>query len=206
MLYAASQRYRFPLSVMRGLWLGLGDLATLLSTTRPALSLLDGDSAFLTPLAHSLSTLIRASSGDDHGTIPPQSLDLRLAATLVDPVVRQVAGPLDETLVERRHAAQFRFRHLEGQEWLPSDLPPVSPDEINAIAWRLALAARASSSYPVAFEAAVRPRPTSAPVLLCPRRRCGRTAHRHVPPVQRTVEIRQRVCARTGTGGRRLSR
>jgi predicted acylesterase/phospholipase RssA len=168
-LYAASQRYGFSLSEVRQLWLELGDLRSLLrplpdkrrdaDVGRRALSLLDGDEGFRKRLDDTLVELIRAHAGKAE-TPSPSTIDLRLSATLVAPIVRRVPGPVDEALEERRFATQFHFRHRAGRPWAPSDLPDLDgPDDpaLEAVAFRLAMAARASSSYPVAFEPAVVP-------------------------------------------------
>ena len=106
-------------------------------------------------------------------------VDLQLSATLVEPIARHVRSPLDEDLTERRSAAALLVpsRHRPRRHRLP--VPPgasqgrhrgTGPVRRRDLATRAG--ARATSSYPVAFEAAY-VRSTRAPSFAPPTRRCA---------------------------------
>jgi patatin-related protein len=186
-LFAAAQHYGFPFEQIRAVWLRSGALHRLVRPVQqpdgaqapPAASLLDGDAGFLHEVYTELLELIDLANAapstpgapDAVGAPPPlrPSTDVRLSATLVEPIVRAAPSPETEPGVAAqqlsvlRSAASFRFRHTGGLDWMPSDFPEhVTPGqggraEFEAAVWRLALAARATSSFPGAFEpAAVR--------------------------------------------------
>jgi patatin-related protein len=160
-LLAASQQYGFRLDGVRELWLDVGGLDDLVrrSSSASSPSLLDGDGAFLDVVRAKLGELI--SRPDTRVPDHPPRIDLQLSATLVEPIVRRARSPIDEQLDERRSAARFHFRNEPALG--ASDFAAVAdPDGHDAALWRLALAARATSSYPVAFEAAL-VRSTRAP-------------------------------------------
>jgi patatin-related protein len=152
-LLAASQQYGFRLDAVRDLWLQVGGIEQLLrhpdSADAPSPSLLDGDRRFLGVVHEKLVRLI-AGAGDAVAAHP--GVDLQLSATLVEPIVRPARSPIDEQLDERRARARFHFRNdpVLGETDFPED-----PKARDAALWRLALAARATSSYPVAFEASL---------------------------------------------------
>ena len=151
-IYAASQVYGFSLAELRGAWLEVGGLQDLV---RPAEgdqpvypSLLQGDEYFFARTCDKLTQLVQR--GDPPASRP--QVDLTLTATLVEPVTRP-AGVTHPGLGERgRFGSTFRFRH-RGPAWL-TDFPDPGTPELERTIARLALAARATSSYPVAFEAA----------------------------------------------------
>jgi patatin-related protein len=153
-LLAASRLYGFRLDAVRDLWLQVGGIEQLLRRPERAddasPSLLDGDRQFLRVVHDKLDALIAAADGAAPATRP--GIDLQLSATLVEPIVRPARSPIDEQLDERRSRARFHFRHdpVLGE----SDFPPARP-RLDAALWRLALAARATSSYPVAFEGSI---------------------------------------------------
>jgi patatin-related protein len=153
-LLAASQQYGFRLDGVRGLWLDVGGLDDLVrrASSGSSLSLLDGDGAFLDVVRTKLGELI--GRPDTSAPDKPPRVDLQLSATLVEPIVRRARSPIAEQLDERRSAARFHFRNEPALG--ASDFAPVGDDAgHDAALWRLALAARATSSYPVAFEAAL---------------------------------------------------
>ncbi len=145
--------YGFPLDRLRDAWLDLGGLGDLVRTGDAAgsegryPSILQGDEYFLTRTDATLKKLITG------GTPPAERprVDLTLTATLVEPVCIP-AGTHRGAVNVPRFGSTFRFRH-RGSAWL-SDFPPAGSEEIDKASARLALAARATSSYPVAFEAA----------------------------------------------------
>jgi patatin-related protein len=147
-LYAASQVYDFPYDAMREVWLTVGGTEGLVRREGPWPSLFKGDDYFLSTVHEKLGTLTR-------GLAPArrERVDLALSATVMEPVLRPLPSPEDEPLFERRYAGGFRFRQPE-EPWLPTDFPPEGDERFADGLWRLAIAARSTSSYPGAFEAA----------------------------------------------------
>lgn len=148
-LYAASQVYGFSYAAMREVWLTVGGTEGLVRREGPWPSLFKGDDYFLTTVHDKLQTLTVGRPA------PParERVDLALSATVIEPVVRPLPSPVDEQLVERRYGSGFRFRQPE-EAWLPTDFPPPTDPAFAEGLWRLAIAARSTSSYPGAFEAA----------------------------------------------------
>jgi hypothetical protein len=152
-IYAVSQVYGFALTELRAAWLTLGDLGKLVRPGIPPAdparypSLLRGDDYFFTSTFDMLRHLI---DGGDPPPDPPH-VDLTLTATLVNPVSIPAAGTRRADTEQRRSASTFRFRHRGS--WL-TDFPPKGTVELDAATARLGLAARSTSSYPVAFEGA----------------------------------------------------
>ncbi len=160
-LLAASQQYGFRLDGVRELWLDVGGLDDLVrrSSSAPSPSLLNGDGAFLDVVRAKLTDLIQRP--DTAVPDQPPRVDLQLSATLVEPIVRRARSPIDEQLDERRSAGRFHFRNEPALG--RSDFASIGDDSgHDATLWRLAVAARATSSYPVAFEGAL-VRSTRAP-------------------------------------------
>ena len=153
-LYAASQVYGFPYAQMREIWLRLGSTENLVRRGEPYPSLFLGDAFFQRELTTNLRRLI------EHGEPPahPPALDLSLSVTYVEPVERPVPSPSDQRLTERRFASGFVFRNPSADmPWKHSDFPARDgdPREFAQATARLGLAARSTSSFPGAFEAAV---------------------------------------------------
>lgn len=165
-IYAASQAYDFPMQRMRDLWVRLGDTDSLARRRGdvpgdPWPSLFKGDDYFFTQVESQLRALARDGALPEH----PPPLDLRLSATLVEPIRRPGRSPADEPLTDLRFATGFAFVQ-PWHRWLPTDFPRLDVAGLaTQQAWssRLAVAARSTSSFPAAFEAAkVRaPRPPS---------------------------------------------
>ena len=155
-LYAASQVYGFSYGAMRDIWLTVGGTEGLVRRDGPWPSLFKGDDYFLSTVHQKLVELT-ASATPPPAPVPGAGrarVDLALSATLIEPVARPLPSPEDEPLVERRYASGFRFRQPE-EPWLPTDFPaPQDTARFDDTLWRLALAARSTSSYPGAFEAA----------------------------------------------------
>ena len=151
-LFAASQAYGFPFARMRDIWLRVGGTEGLVRRKDPYPSLFQGDAYFQAQLDEQLEQLARLGPAPE--TRP--AVELTLPVTYVEPVERPVPSPADEQLIERRYASGFRFRQPSAlSPWTHSNFPAVSDDpEFAAALRRLALAARATSSYPGAFEAA----------------------------------------------------
>jgi hypothetical protein len=149
-VYSAAQAYGFDVAGLRSAWLEIADLGPLVRTAADdGASLLRGDAYFLDRLDAKLRELI-----GDAAARPAQEsrLDLTLTTTLVEPAVRGRAEGLSDVGVDQRYASTFRFRH-RGSGWL-TDFPSGS-EQTAAVSSRLALAARATSSFPFAFEGAL---------------------------------------------------
>lgn len=146
-LFASSIRFGFPMSRMRQIWNDVGDIDGLRRGKEPWTSVLDGDGVFLDQLVTQLSDLV--SEPATH-RVPSTLMDLRLSATMVEPVVMATIGPDDEELNRTRSSATFHFRYSDGVP-VPSDDFSDGPGAIR----RLALAARATASFPGAFEPAI---------------------------------------------------
>jgi hypothetical protein len=138
-------------SRIRDLWLRLGDLGRLLRRDggmQPA-SLLDGDAAFYGALSSELRTLIPS----DAPRARRPRLDTILTCTLFAGAPRTRYPDLGPPIVERRNRAWFRFRSRPGEDDA-SDSDFGSGDDLRGALDRLAYAARATSSFPGAFEPA----------------------------------------------------
>ncbi len=150
-LYAASQQYGFDLDGVRETWLRVAGLAELTRKEMPDLSVLDGDRKFLDVLDLELDRLVRAGS-------PPATrprLDVQLSATLVTPITRPAPATDDEPLRDVRYMSRFHFEHEPRAEgWAGTDFP-ADHDAVAAVIAKLALAGRATSSFPAAFEPAI---------------------------------------------------
>lgn len=159
-IYAAAQVYGFPLQRLRRAWLKLGDLGRMIRPGEETAqggagaeesgcpSLLLGDNYFFVKTKETLDDLVRAGAP---GEQTPR-VDLTLTATLVHGVTRPTGHADVNPGEERRFASTFRFRN-RGPGWL-TDFPPRTDLAVEELTARLALAARGTSSYPVAFEAA----------------------------------------------------
>ncbi|GGT12641.1 MULTISPECIES: patatin-like protein [Streptomyces] len=135
---------------VRDLWLKVGDLEGLLRRSRPFLvpdSLLQGDAVFHQELCTALGRLVDEAPP---GWRPPPSLRLILTATRLRPRPDRVRPTLGAPLLVGRSQAYFRFRHRAALTDFPVDSKPAR----DAALTRLAYAARASSSFPGAFEPA----------------------------------------------------
>lgn len=158
-LFAAAIRHGFRMDALLGTWKQVAGVGTLTREGPPWLSLFDGDARFLDVIRDTLAGLVATAAttravrstdpADADGSDPTADyVDLQLSATLVEPVEVAATSPGDEKLRRRRSSARFHFRHD------PQALPPRHDLEAGAVP-RLALAARATASFPVAFEAAV---------------------------------------------------
>jgi patatin-related protein len=153
-LLATSLMYGVDFASLKKLWLDIADLQAL--TRDPAEadppSVLKGDEYFLTELSKALKSSIKnALRSHDPGQGHSRTLDLFLATTLMKPVKVLVYGDWATRYHEKTQRALFHFRHNEFTSDMELD---GSEGSVDAIAERLALAARASSSFPGAFEPA----------------------------------------------------
>ncbi|WP_412075731.1 DUF3376 domain-containing protein [Streptomyces xanthophaeus] len=141
---------------VRDVWLELGDLESLLRGTslpgRVPDSLLRGDEVFYSRLRAKLEQLIAAGPTPPE---PPAALRLILTATRLRPRPDRVRPTLGQPLLTGRSRAYFRFRHRTVEDPSAPFLTDFPTDGGKAEALnRLAYAARASSSFPGAFEPA----------------------------------------------------
>src|SRR5262245_6840896 len=148
-VYAAAQVYGFDLGQLRSAWLDVGDLGKLIRTERDnGASLLLGDGYFFAELQRLLEERIRDAAERAGGGA---RVDLTLTTTLVEPALRGRHAKLLDVGDDERYASTLRFRH-RGPGWM-TDFPEAAA-AIPRVSSQLALAARATSSFPFAFEGA----------------------------------------------------
>lgn len=147
-VFSAAIHHGFEMSGMYDIWLEVGRIDTLRRDTPPWLSLLDGDGLFIPVLESRIRRIAATAGATAPEDLPPRpsALDLQLVTTLVEPVERPLPSPSDEQLIERRHTSRFHFRYDPGAAVPRDDLSGADAT------WRLAVAARATSSFPGAFE------------------------------------------------------
>ncbi|KRF28549.1 patatin-like protein [Phycicoccus sp. Soil802] len=149
------------IATLRDLWIEQGQLETLLRTPfvgSPS-SLMRGDEYFLPELSKALGALAWPLKTTTAAQAP---IDLTMATTVLQGNQLVTTDALGQPLPQALHAGRLRWSRWPSPERDPgTDKPlpdPFSPDRIRATAAELALAARASASFPVAFE------PTFVPV------------------------------------------
>jgi patatin-related protein len=150
------------LSLLKLLWIEHGQIGSLLRQPfrEGPPSLLKGDEYFYPRI---LSTLQRLISEYERSET---DIDLAITTTLLTSVPAKTHDDLGLSMVQPGHAALFEFRGKRlaavPDELAPSDQPAgrdvFCTDDIQETVRALALAARASASFPVAFE------PTFVPV------------------------------------------
>ncbi len=174
-LFAAAIRHGFRMDQLLGVWRRVADVNALRRKTEPWSALFDGDACFLDVVHDQLDALIAGSDLPEGERAQQKAIqqrqatagyvDLQLSATLVEPIDSGTISPGDEKLRRSRSSARFHFRHdpsavPERRDVEPTDVP------------RLAVAARGTASFPIAFDAAMvratRPgeferRPSTAP-------------------------------------------
>ena len=160
-LYASSLVYGFPLDEVREVWLASGNTDVLLRDGTPSLSLFDGDGVFLQRVYENLRRVVERADTSEAGTtartkLAVDHLSLSLSATLVEQVERLDSSPTDEEEWQRRSASGFHFEHHR-EPWRRNDFPAtaVGDEPRRSALARLALSARATSSFPGAFEPAI---------------------------------------------------
>jgi patatin-related protein len=154
-IYAAAQIYGFPVGKLRDIWRKVGQIDAMVrppGTDTP--SLLLGDGFMLKQLEGELQRLAAeaATEGAEPALEARPRMDLFLTATLVEPVRRALPGEPNEPLFSDRFAAGFHFLNTGVSPWL-SDFAADETEKRNTLS-RLALAGRATSSFPFAFEPA----------------------------------------------------
>ena len=174
-LFAAAMRHGFRMDELLRVWRRVADVNALRRKSDPWISLFDGDDRFLDVVSDALDRFIDGKNRPEADQAAQTEIkarqltsgyiDLQLSATLVEPIDSAAISPGDERLRRSRSSARFHFRHD------PSAIPARLDIEASDVP-RLAVAARGTASFPVAFEAAVvratRPevfeiRPTVAP-------------------------------------------
>ncbi|GAA3671030.1 hypothetical protein GCM10022237_33470 [Nocardioides ginsengisoli] len=134
------------LSVLRQLWASHGRMEALLRTPfvgAPS-SLLKGDEYFLPKLEQALGAL---TVGYEPRSATDRPVDLSITTTLLNGARTVVSDSLGQTLPQDVHAGILHFQHLESE-----DVDDFGDDAIATTVRRMALAARSSAGFPVAFE------------------------------------------------------
>lgn len=149
-VFGAAIRHGFPMADLLGIWRDVAGVEELRRRDAPWWSLFDGDRRFLDRVHAELHRLVASArpAASELPSAPTPTIDLQLTATLVEPVSQPATSPVDEALRRRRSSARFHFRHDPDAAFPRTDLD----DDRLA---HLAVAARASASFPFAFEAAV---------------------------------------------------
>ncbi|MEV4317215.1 patatin-like protein [Actinocrispum sp. NPDC049592] len=139
---------RANLSALRELWAEQGRMDLLLRTPFKGspVSLLKGDEFFLPRLEDAMR---RLTTRYEPRPIDERPIDLRITTTLLRGMTRTTMDALGQRLTQNIHQGTFRFHRLSAEDdhfqspegGLPKDLTH-----------QLALAARSSASFPVAFE------------------------------------------------------
>ena len=142
-LLALALVYDTDLEPLRGVWLTKGSLDRLLRSPydKDPESLLLGNDRFLNDLRDAFDNLQRSGSPTPPAQVP---IDLTLTATMLHGEPNRICDDLGIVISDVRHRAEMKFSRGEG-----FDKDPFIDKDIGA---RLALAARASASFPVAFE------------------------------------------------------
>ncbi|MET0237274.1 MAG: patatin-like protein [Kibdelosporangium sp.] len=150
---------RADLNSLRDLWAEQGRMDLLLRTPFKGepVSLLKGDEFFLPRLEDAMRRLtVRYEPRELHD----RPMDLRITTTLLQGTTRNTTDSLGQRLTQNIHQGSFRFRrddehdHFTEQGSLPPNLTR-----------QLALAARSSASFPVAFEPSYVPLDADSPML-----------------------------------------
>lgn len=136
-------------ALLRDLWVDQGRLESLLRPPfrgQPS-SLLQGDEYFLPKLNAALGVLARPQA--DHRGADRAPVDLTITTTVLNGNQAVSVDSMGQRLPQRLHAGRFRWARLPGVE---EHADPFSRDNLSRTADRLALAARSTASFPVAFE------------------------------------------------------
>ncbi|ALG11055.1 patatin-like protein [Kibdelosporangium phytohabitans] len=146
------------LNSLRELWAEQGRMDLLLRTPFKGapVSLLKGDEFFLPRLEDAMRRLTTRYEPRD---VQARPMDLRITTTLLQGVTKTTTDALGQRLTQTVHQGSFRFRrddeldHFAENGRLPGDLTH-----------QLALAARSSASFPVAFEPSYVPLDENSPM------------------------------------------
>ncbi|WP_028310120.1 patatin-like protein [Derxia gummosa] len=144
--------YRCGIDTLRDVWLDSGSLTDLLrdpATPAPP-SLLDGNDYFLPRIKTAFENLIGGRAAAPAIEAP---LSLTLTTTLLDGELVRQADDLGSTIFDVNHRGRFHFVHGASIDNRHDVVPMASFDgDSGAVARRLARAARATASFPAAFE------------------------------------------------------
>lgn len=155
-LALAQVNRRADVSILRDVWIEQGQLETLLRQPfrgAPS-SLMRGDDYFLPELSAALARLAAPADIRDRADAP---IDLTIATTVLHGNQLITTDALGQQLPQALHAAKFHWKRWPNPG--PEDGDPFSLAAIRETAARMALASRASASFPIAFE------PTFVPVV-----------------------------------------
>jgi patatin-related protein len=137
---------RADLNSLRELWAEQGRMDLLLRTPFKGapVSLLKGDEFFLPRLEDAMRRLTARYEPRD---VHDRPMDLRITTTLLQGTTRNTTDALGQRLTQNIHQGSFRFRRDDERDHFTEKggLPP-------ELTHQLALAARSSASFPVAFE------------------------------------------------------
>nr|WP_042185311.1 patatin-like protein [Kibdelosporangium sp. MJ126-NF4]CEL16693.1 hypothetical protein [Kibdelosporangium sp. MJ126-NF4]CTQ88956.1 hypothetical protein [Kibdelosporangium sp. MJ126-NF4] len=137
---------RADLNSLRELWAEQGRMDLLLRTPFKGapVSLLKGDEFFLPRLEDAMR---RLTTRYEPREVQARPMDLRITTTLLQGVTKTTTDALGQRLTQSIHQGSFRFRRDDERDHFADDghLPP-------DLTHQLALAARSSASFPVAFE------------------------------------------------------
>lgn len=144
------------LTDLRDIWTEQGRLETLLRQpfTGSPTSLLRGDEYFLPQLQEALLRLSRSSpvanDSPGHPVAAGHPVDLTITTTLLRGAQKVTVDSTGQRLPQWVHDGRFHFRG--GTASGSGGLDPFAPENIMDTARQLALAARCTASFPVAFE------------------------------------------------------
>lgn len=159
-LALAQVNRRADVSILRDVWIDQGQLETLLRQPfrgSPS-SLMKGDDYFLPELHDALARLATPADLRDRTEAP---IDLTIATTVLHGNQLVTTDALSQQLPQALHAAKFNWRRWPTPPTRTRKGEPADPFDVSNIrdtAAQLALASRASASFPLAFE------PTFVPV------------------------------------------
>jgi patatin-related protein len=149
--YAISQDS--PVEKLRGLWLELGAFESLLRapTVSDPPSLMQGDEYFLPEIRDAIAQL--ANQPTDPAEVP---MELIITTTLLNAWPRGIPDSFGTIIQDADHRGEFTFRRGVGESGDDGADPRDDFAETD-IDYRLALAARCTASFPIAFEASFVP-------------------------------------------------
>jgi patatin-related protein len=145
-LLALAQVYGADLKPLRTVWLDKAGLRDMLRSPFSAElpSLLDGNDYFLKHLEKAFTDLARNKEARPPDQVP---IDLTMTATLLHGQATHMSDDLGAVITDSQHRARFRFRRGPDLVGIPDPFAKAGD-----ATRRLALAARATASFPIAFE------------------------------------------------------
>lgn len=140
--------YKRPLTILGSLWAKKGGFLDLF---RPAMegdppSLMRGDEYFLPALRDAFDQIAPLGTRGDPEPPADMPVHLIMTTTLMNGSLRRFADDFGNNVLEIEHKGRFEFRRDAQTD--PRDDPFDKPD----VTSRLALAARSTASFPIAFE------------------------------------------------------